>query len=79
MSYEKLMIDDEVKIRTINLLKKVGLLIEPVASTIPLPDETDRIFYDTARMSGAILVTGNIRHYPNESNIMTPAEFLSRF
>jgi len=39
-------------------------------------DEDDRIFYDTAKSANAVLVTGNKKHYPDESFIMTPAEFL---
>jgi len=45
-------------------------------STIPMTDNDDRIFYDTAKASGALLVTGNIKHYPRESFIVTPADFL---
>jgi len=45
-------------------------------STIPMTDEDDRIFYDTAIASGALLVTGNIKHYPRKSFIVTPADFL---
>jgi len=41
-----------------------------------LIDETDRIFYDTAKNTASILITGNIRHYPNEKFILTPTEFL---
>ena len=32
--------------------------------------------YDTAKASGAILVTGNKKHYPEESIILSPAGFL---
>ena len=45
-------------------------------SGMPLPDESDRIFYDMARFCGAYLITGNIKHYPAESFIVTPAQFL---
>jgi len=41
-------------------------------------DETDRIFYDTAKQSGSFLVTGNLKHYPQEIFILTPAEFLAK-
>jgi predicted nucleic acid-binding protein len=57
-------------------IKRVGILIEPPISTIPMPDETDRIFYDTAKASGAFLITGNIRHYPTDPSIITPTDFL---
>lgn len=39
-------------------------------------DEKDRIFYDTAKESSAILVTGNIKHFPKEAFIMSPNDFI---
>jgi predicted nucleic acid-binding protein len=53
-----------------------GELIEPVPSTQPTKDEDDRIFYDTAKRAGAYLITGNTKHFPRESFILTPAKFL---
>lgn len=50
----------------------------PSRSTLVLPDESDRVFYDTATASGAYLVTGNSRHYPDEPFILAPAQFLAR-
>lgn len=78
LSYERLNIDAEIQALIINSLREFGMMIEPTASTIPMPDETDRIFYDVARASGATLVTGNIKHYPTEPFIITPAEFLRK-
>jgi putative PIN family toxin of toxin-antitoxin system len=60
------------------IMREAGTIIWPTASDIKLPDESDRIFYDTAKESGAILITGNIKHYPSESFIMTPAEFMRK-
>ena len=57
-------------------IKRAGILITPYQSDIALPDESDRIFYDTAKESGAILITGNKKHYPADEIIMTPTEFL---
>jgi len=51
----------------------------PNESTIPLIDEDDRIFYDTAKESGAILITGNTKHFPNEAFVMTPAQFINMY
>ena len=42
----------------------------------PMPDEDDRVFYDTAKTAGACLVTGNTKHYPSEQFILTPSAFL---
>jgi len=76
LAYGRLNIAKEMQNRIIDTLKKFGTLIEPPTSTIPMPDETDRIFYDTAKASRAILITGNIKHFPKEPFIMTPSEYL---
>jgi putative PIN family toxin of toxin-antitoxin system len=60
----------------IDAIENAGVLIEPTTSNRPFIDESDRVFYDTAKESGAILITGNIRHYPAEDFVMTPARFL---
>jgi len=57
-------------------IKRIGVLIIPAVSDVPLPDESDRVFYDAAKESGAILITGNTKHYPAEDFILTPAEFI---
>ena len=62
--------------RFINLVRSIGISFDPLPSTIKLPDESDRVFYDTARGSGSILITGNKKHFPKESFIMLPADFL---
>ena len=59
-------------------IKKTGILSVSQTSTIPLLDETDRRFYDTAKTCVAFLVTGNIRHYPDEEFVVTPKQFLER-
>ena len=58
-------------------IKRFGLLNQPSSSSMPLPDEDDRCFYDVAKSCEAILITGNIKHYPMEPFIVTPTEFLS--
>ena len=60
-------------------IKNVGQEIVPTPSNVPLPDESDRIFFDTALASGAILITGNKKHYPPEYFVLLPAEFLRLF
>ena len=63
--------------RLIDLLRVIGIMFDPISSKIKLLDESDRIFYDTAKGSGSFLITGNIRHYPKEPFILTPADFLT--
>ena len=61
----------------INKIKADGICVAVRPSSIPLIDESDRIFYDVAVACGAQLVTGNIKHYPKKPFILTPFEFLS--
>jgi putative PIN family toxin of toxin-antitoxin system len=53
-----------------------GIFVTAPKSSISFIDEDDRKYYDTAKASGAVVVTGNKKHYPNEPIILTPAEFL---
>jgi len=80
LSYERLNFSEEKKVHALNVIKKYGLLIQPtIISEIPFIDESDRIFYDTAKAGNAYLVTGNLKHYPEESHILTPAQFVEMF
>jgi len=77
LAYERLKISLEIQEKMLNILVENGILIdpEPEPSDITLPDETDRIFYDAAKTNNAYLITGDTKHYPNESFILTPAQF----
>ncbi len=77
LSYKRLNISEEEQQEALEAMQETGEMIEPIKSDIILPDESDRIFYDTARASGAILITGNIKHFPAAPYIMTPADFMA--
>lgn len=72
-----LKIDKNDAQEVIDVIVKKGTNLTVVPSTIPLPDEDDRVFYDTAVSAGAYLVTGNMKHFPQEQFILTPADFLT--
>ena len=78
LSRPRMNISTEIQVHIINSIIKIGTLKNPIASLIVMPDESDRIFYDTAKKSGAILITGNTKHYPAEPFIMTPADFMQK-
>jgi len=66
--------------RLINSIIKAGLIFEAdKPSAMPLPDEDDRIFYDTAKASSSFLITGNKKHFPKETFILSPADFLKQY
>lgn len=79
LAYKRLNISTPTQEKVIALVTELGVMIEPVASTITLPDESDRCFYDTAKSSGSTLVTGNTKHFPAEPFIVTPSDFLSSY
>ena len=63
---------------TIDLFVKKGILID---SIVPIkenfPDLDDVVFYEVAMsMEGTYLVTGNIKHFPINSIVVTPAEMV---
>jgi putative PIN family toxin of toxin-antitoxin system len=53
-----------------------GFSVTIIPSSIVLPDESDRKFFDTAKYCEAYLKTGNIKHYPKDPLVLTPARFL---
>ena len=56
-----------------------GLSANVFPSSFSLTDESNRKFYDIAKYFSAYLITGNIKHYPNEMFIVSPANFLEFF
>jgi len=78
LAYKKLNFTTETQVAIINAIEIGGTQVAPPTSAVPFIDETDRIFYDTAKSNSAILITGNMKHYPVESFIMTPAEFIRK-
>jgi hypothetical protein len=65
--------------RLIRDMVKAGFSIEvSVSSDFSMPDEEDRKFCDAAKTAGALLITGNEKHYPDEPFILTPAAFIQR-
>ena len=60
-------------------MKEFGIFMEPEISTAEMPDEDDRAFYDAAKTINAYLITGNLKHYPDEPHIIPPARFVEMF
>ena len=62
----------------LDFIKKEGEFILADVINFPFTDEADKKFYEVYK-SGTIqyLITGNIRHFPKEAGIVTPAKFLA--
>jgi putative PIN family toxin of toxin-antitoxin system len=62
----------------LDVIRESCVYVTPEKSGIPMIDESDRVFYDTAKSGNAVLATGNAKHYPAEPMVMTAAAFLHR-
>jgi len=54
-----------------------GVSVIAVPLAIELPDEDDRVFLEVAKHCDAYLVTGNMKHYPEDARIVTAVQFLN--
>ena len=57
-------------------IKQRGLSVVVPKTEVTFTDDDDRKFYEVALFCKAKLITGNTRHYPKKSFIMTVTEFL---
>lgn len=59
-------------------IKKRSILVNPAVSDLELPDDKDRPFLDALLSEDdAILVTGNLKHFPQHEQIMTARSFIA--
>lgn len=59
--------------------EKEGIsVIAPSLSQVPFTDESDRAFYEVAKFCVVPLVTGNLKHFPEDDCVTTLASFYSR-
>ncbi len=56
----------------------ISVIADPLPD-VPFPDESDRKFYEIAKFCNASLVTGNMKHYPEDPCVMTVADFFSQY
>ena len=54
-------------------------IADPIPDVSFDKDETDRKFYEVAKYCHAILVTGNLAHYPSDPFVISPSDFCQRY
>jgi putative PIN family toxin of toxin-antitoxin system len=68
--------------RVLNILETVGIPAIALPWPLALPDQADGEFLACAAAAGAILITGNLRHFPaasrREVEVMSPRAFVDR-
>lgn len=63
-------------------IEKFGIEITPENKDILMIDMKDKPFYELVmddQIDDAKLVTGNIKHFPIQTNIMTPSQFMEMY
>lgn len=65
---------------TVNKIKEIGSHFDSIAVNENLPDPKDVVFYavtmNARNEKDAYLVTGNIKHFPEKSFVVTPRQML---
>ena len=62
------------------IIRQFGVSVDPTLTGMELPDMSDLVFYEVMmekREDDAYLVTGNLRHFPVRTYIVTPAEMMA--
>ena len=57
----------------------ISVVPDPITDVPFDRDETDRKFYEVAKFCNAILITGNLKHYPSDPNIVLMADFIRKY
>ena len=57
----------------------ISVVADPIPDVPFERDETDRKFFEVAKYCHAILISGNLAHYPSEPGIMSPADFCRKY
>jgi putative PIN family toxin of toxin-antitoxin system len=72
--------NDEVIHDVMEAIKMQGVYLNPEAAKEELPDPKDKIFYEVVlekrKTCDAYLVTGNMKHFPARTYILTPREMI---
>lgn len=62
----------------LELITDFGLPSFRVPYPQPMPDEKDRVFYEVSLSNkDSYLVTGNSKHFPRTTKVVTPAEMIA--
>ena len=80
LSRPKFHLTKEIINDVIESIENIGINIEADAIDIILPDPKDRVFYEVVieerKTEETYLITGNIKHFPVETFIVTPRRML---
>jgi putative PIN family toxin of toxin-antitoxin system len=77
LNSDKFKISRETIKVVLDFITNDGEYIISIPQNIKFADEDDKIFYELYKSDEVdFLITGNIKHFPKEKNIITPREFI---
>lgn len=80
LSRPKFHLTEEIVDDVLENIESRGINVEAETLDIILPDPKDRVFYEVVleerKTEDAYLVTGNIKHFPAETFVVTPRKML---
>ncbi len=80
LSRPKFHLTEDIIRNVIEEINRFGIYIDAEKIDIDLPDPKDRVFYEIVmekrKSEDAYLVTGNVKHFPSKSYVVTPRQML---
>ena len=72
--------DEEIIVEVISIIKEKGIFLEREQTLEDFIDQDDIVFYEIVMSAkntmDAYLITGNIKHYPVRSYVVTPRQMI---
>jgi len=76
----KFHLTDEIINSVLDELERIGIYVDAGELDIAFPDPKDRVFYEVVmeerKTEDAYLVTGNIKHFPIKTYVVTPRQMI---
>ena len=77
LNRDKLKIDQASILDAMNTITSMGLFCDRKETTESFPDPDDIVFYEVSlSVEDSYLITGNLKHFPKNGHVVTPAEML---
>lgn len=77
LNRDKLKIDPTSILDAMNTITSMGLFCDRKETTESFPDPDDIVFYEVSlSVEDSYLITGNLKHFPKNGHVVTPAEML---
>ena len=77
LNRDKLKIDQTSILDAMNTITNMGVFCDRKEAIGPFPDPDDIVFYEVSlSVDDAYLITGNLKHFPKNGHVVSPAEML---